>query len=320
MSLTYATIPVEGAPSLPVLTLDAPGPGPCLVVTANLHGDEVTGLVACQRLAQALDGEILRGRLVLLPSLNPQGLAALSRTVPADGGDLNRSFPGRRRGRGVDRLAATIWQAVCGFEPTAVLDLHADSGRSIPYVLVDRPLRLRGPDRLRMRERLASLAASAGLTVVHEYDASLYLRYSLDRSLSGALINRAGVPALTIEAGPRRAIDASAVDSAVHAVRGVLGELDMAPPPPAAHPSFVPGRWRRIAAPRAPAAGWWDPVVEAGQIVARGDHLGVVRQVDGRPLQALPAEDDALVVSWVEPAWVGAGAAVGTLAIEEASR
>lgn len=319
MSLTYATIPVEGAPSLPVLTLDAPDPGPCLVVTANLHGDELTGLVACQRLAQALDGELPRGRLVLLPSLNPQGLAALSRTVPADGGDLNRSFPGRRRGRGVDRLAATIWHAVGGLEPTVVLDLHADSARSIPYVLVDRPLRLRGPDRLHMRDRLASLAASVGLTVIHEYDESLYLRYSLDRSLSGALINRAGVPALTIEAGPRRTIDAGAVDAAVRAVRGVLGQLDMGLPPPAAHPSFVPGQWRRIAAPRAPAAGWWDPVVAAGQIVARGEALGVVRHVDGRPLQALRADEDALVVSWVEAAWVGPGAAVGTLAIQETS-
>jgi predicted deacylase len=319
MTVSYRAIPVDGSTPLPATTVEGTAPGPHVVVTANLHGDELTGLAACARLVERLDGAVVRGRVTLLGTLNPAGLADGVRTVPADGADLNRLFPGRRRGRGSERLAAAIWDALVGLAPRVVLDLHADSAASIPYVLVDRPVRLGGPERGRLADDLDALAGATGLTVVHEYEEEQYLRYALDRSLSGALVNRAGVPALTLEAGPRRAVDPAAVAATVGAVQGVLGALGVTEAGPTVHPSRREGRWRRVAGPRAAVAGWWDPAVEAGASVAAGERIGALRRADGRALDVVRSPTDGIVVSWIEGAWVAAGNAVGTLAVPEGS-
>jgi GDPmannose 4,6-dehydratase len=55
------------------------------------------------------------------------------------------------------------------------------------------------------------LAEATGLTVIRDYATADYVRFTLERSLAGAVLNHGGVPALTIEAGPRRAVDESTV-------------------------------------------------------------------------------------------------------------
>lgn len=317
MALTTRSIAVEGGPSLPVLVLDAPAAGPCAVITANLHGDELTGLAACQRLAATLGPDLERGRVVLFPSLNPQGLAERVRTVPSDGGDLNRCFPGKRRGRGSERLAAAIWRSIAELRAEVVVDLHADSARSVPYVLLDRPVRLSGRAGRAMTSRLEALGQATGLFVIHEYPPEIYTRYSLDRSLSGALVNRAQVAAITIEAGPRRGIEPDAVGVVVEAVRGVLGTLEITGHAPRPHPARREGRYRRVTAPRTPIEGWWDAEVAPGSTVARGDRLGVVRRIDGSAAEVLKAGEEGVVLSWVDSGWLAAGGAVGTMAVEE---
>ncbi|MFK7931662.1 MAG: succinylglutamate desuccinylase/aspartoacylase family protein, partial [Myxococcota bacterium] len=133
----------EAAPPLPVITFAARQPGPTVVVTANMHGDETTGLFAAhaliERITPAGPG---RGTLVFMPSLNPEGLKNASRVVPTDGNDLNRAFPGRRRGRAAERMAERIWRELGQLKPDVVIDLHADSALSIPYALLDRPVTL----------------------------------------------------------------------------------------------------------------------------------------------------------------------------------
>jgi len=317
MNVHRRSVLVEGLPALPLLTLDGPRVGPCVLVTANLHGDELTGLAACHRLAQELPDRLLRGRVVLIPSLNPEGLARGTREVPSDGGDLNRLFPGRARGRGSDRLAAAIWRAITELKPVAVLDLHADAGRAIPYVLVDRPARLRGAARAHLGAELDRLAGATGLTVVHDYAEESYLRYNLDKSLTGALVNRASIPALTLEVGPRRFVDPAAVQAAVAAVCGVLGALGLLPGSERGHPTKVAGAWRREPAPRATVDGIWEPAIHPGVPVAARASLGCVRQIDGLALETLQAPRDGVVLSWIDRGWVSAGTAVGTLAVRE---
>jgi predicted deacylase len=317
MVARYQSVPVEGTPPLQMVTLDAAAPGPCVVVSGNLHGDELTGLVACRRLVERLDGALRSGRVVLLPSLNPAGLAEGGRGVPPDGADLNRSFPGRRRGGPAERLAASIWKLVVDLGPSLALDLHADSSASIPYVLVDRALQLGGPERRAVESDLRRFAAATGLTVVREYPDDQFLRYALDRSLTGALVNRAGIPALTIEAGPRRAVDAAAVAAAVGAVVGALAELGMVDGAEPAHPTRVEGAWRRTASPRATGAGWWDPSLAPGARFAEGEPLGSLRRPDGQALEVVRADRSGLVLSWVESPWASVGAALGTIAEPE---
>ena len=308
----------SGSPNLAVLSFEAPSDGPCVVITANVHGDEVTGLVAAQRLCAVLESGLRRGRVVLFPSLNPGGLAANTRGVPADGADLTRSFPGRRRGRASERLADVIWTEVTREKPDVVIDLHADSAASIPYALLDRAVRPGTVARRELTRRLGELGAATGLTVVNDYPEDLYLRYGLDRSLAGALVNKATIPAITVEAGPRRRIDPVSVQAAVGAVCGVLASLGVIDGPAEPHPTRVDGvSWRREGAPRTQLTGWFDAVLEPGDLFARGQVLGHVRHVDGRVLEAVTASAAGLVLSWAEATWATAGSVVGTIAVKE---
>src|SRR6185436_10220065 len=91
-------ISLRGRTRMPRLVVDSGVSGPKVVVAGNLHGDEVTGVIALQDLAAWLPTAIRRGRVAIFPSLNPRGLERGSRTVPGDTDDPNRHFPGDAKG------------------------------------------------------------------------------------------------------------------------------------------------------------------------------------------------------------------------------
>ena len=207
---------------VPVSVLEA-SDGPTVVVTANVHGDEATGVAAVLHLQQRLEELLLVGRVVLYPSVNPHGLRLQQRPVPADGVDLNRAFPGDRGARGAEGVAGRLWADLERRAPDLVIDLHADSVVAVPYTILDRPVSLEGEARRHMERRLDDLAHAAALLVLQEYPDDQYVRFALDRSLAGAMVNRGAVPAITIESGPRRWIAAPAVAAALACRAASLG-------------------------------------------------------------------------------------------------
>ncbi len=285
---------------------------PVVVVTGNVHGDECTGVGACLRLAEELDEVLTAGTLHLYPSLNPEALERRTRRHPDEDVDLNRLFPGEVHGSPAERLVHATWTDISARRPDLVVDIHADAPGAIPYVLVDRAVALRGSERTRLEAECQRLAEATGLTVLQEYPDERYSRYRLDRSLTGAVLNRMQIPALTIEAGPRLVMDARAMDTVLHAVRGILASLQMLPGEPTPHPTQLPGAWRRDSGPRAGAAGVLIAMVQPGVAVHRGDVLAEVRTLGGGVLERIRAEGEGFVVSFVERAHVVSGVPVCT--------
>ncbi|MEM7385389.1 MAG: DUF2817 domain-containing protein, partial [Verrucomicrobiota bacterium] len=89
---------VEGRP----LPIDVYGDGPkTILIMATIHGNEEAGTPLLQTLSRWLDSEegeqLLAGRrVVILPVVNPDGLAA-DRRFNQRGVDLNRNFPATNR-------------------------------------------------------------------------------------------------------------------------------------------------------------------------------------------------------------------------------
>lgn len=307
---------------LPVVVLSAGG-APVVAITAGIHGDEVTGVAAAHLLDEILRVSLRQGTVALYPSLNPRGLVAQQRTLPQDGSDLNRLFPGDLLAQGTARWAADLWRDLLSRRPDAVIDLHADSAVSIPYVIVDRATSHRGLARQSMDARVLAMAKASGLLVLHEYPEDQYVRFQLDRSLAGAMVNRASVPALTIEVGPRRAVDPRSIQVASQAVLRVLAHLGLCEPPlcePPASPLPQPpasGPWRRAPAPRVASNGLFEPALSPGEGFAAGSVLGYVRALDGSVREVITAESSGVVVSWSENAWVSPRAIPGTLGLVE---
>ena len=84
-------------------------PGKTLVVTAGVHGCEYVGIETLNRLKKELDPIDLSGRIILLPLVNPEGFYMGSKQIiPADGQNLNRTFPGDPEGTFSSRLAKLL--------------------------------------------------------------------------------------------------------------------------------------------------------------------------------------------------------------------
>ena len=123
-----------GAPLLvPVHEVDGGAAGPCLGVSALLHGDEVTGPEVVRRVLDGVDPENLRGRLRLVPVANPLAFQTLTRVTPGsiEISNLNRVFPADPTLDLAARLAHAL-QTQFLDEITHLVDLHA--GGTFPIV------------------------------------------------------------------------------------------------------------------------------------------------------------------------------------------
>ena len=117
---------------LPVpVTVIRNGDGPTLVMAGGNHGDEYEGQIAISRLAQEIEPEQIRGRIILLPMLNFPAAQAGTRTSPIDGGNLNRLFPGDPKGSPSEMIAHYYEEVVMPLADYAV-DLHS-GGSSLFY-------------------------------------------------------------------------------------------------------------------------------------------------------------------------------------------
>lgn len=79
--------------------------GPTALLTGGNHGDEYEGPIALFELARSLRAEEVSGRIIIVPAMNYPAFRAGRRTSPLDGGNLNRSFPGRPDGTVTEKIA-----------------------------------------------------------------------------------------------------------------------------------------------------------------------------------------------------------------------
>ena len=93
----------------PYLAISGASRGPLVLVTAGIHAAEYTGIEAAIRLGRSVDPQKLNGILLVIPVLNRPGLYERSVYVnPEDGDNLNRLFPGDRRGSGASGSHTTF--------------------------------------------------------------------------------------------------------------------------------------------------------------------------------------------------------------------
>ncbi len=82
-------------------------PGPHLLITGGVHGDEYEPMAAIRRLKESLVPSDLRGRVTLVPMVNEAAFARRSRTAD-DGLDLARVCPGNPEGSITEQTAAAL--------------------------------------------------------------------------------------------------------------------------------------------------------------------------------------------------------------------
>ncbi len=204
VSQTYSGTDV----SIPFRVVRGEDPGPVLLLTAAIHGDELNGIGVIRRLILDPPFEVQAGTLVLVPVVNIFGLERQTRYLP-DRRDLNRNFPGTVGGSLARRIALAVFQGLVT-KADFIVDFHtAASGRTnFPNVRGD----LTDPG-------VERLATAFGCSLVLE-----------SKGISGTLryaATKAGHPTVIVEAGEVAKIEPSVVEFGVRGVGNVLIELEM---------------------------------------------------------------------------------------------
>ena len=259
----------HGVLSIPyVNVVGEAGEGPHLTVIAGVHGTEYTSIAAARELLAELRPAQLSGTVTVAPLINlPAFWARTPFVVPLDGNNLNRSFPGDAAGSAAERIAVAVTEELIKGSDY-VIDLHAgDLPEALePFVFYDA-----SPVERQARE----LALAYGLGHM--------VRQSSDgRTVAGSTSAAAadlGIPSFTAESGECGILDADAVERHLRGLRNVLRQLRLLPGDPVAfdHPVEHDGWiWMRTI-----DAGWWQPAVATGTLVADGDLLGTVSPIIG---------------------------------------
>ncbi len=120
-------------PTLAVHVLEGAAPGPTAVIQAGIHGNEIAGVHALQELLEE-DFQPARGRLLVIPVMNPPAYRARERTRPG-GLDLNRCFPGDPEAAEPERrLAHSLFELMVDERPQLVATLHESLKRHHPEI------------------------------------------------------------------------------------------------------------------------------------------------------------------------------------------
>lgn len=251
-----ATELFEGVPvSTPVLVLNGAFPGPTLCLTAAVHGDELNGIEMVRRVMHDLDPGKMSGAVIGIPIVNVQGFRRGSRYLP-DRRDLNRYFPGNPNGSAAARIAHSFFANVIA-ECDALVDLHTGSFEraNLPQIRAD----LRNPDVVTLTQGFGSMV------ILHSTPAVGTLRYAA---------TRAGIPAVTLEAGGPSQLELNEVKLGVKGIETLVNTLGMIrkrrlwgePEPVYYRSSWV----------RADNGGILLSDVSLGSTVRKGDLLGTI--------------------------------------------
>lgn len=183
-------------------------PGPVLLITAALHGDEINGVEICRRLLKLVKVGSLRGTLVVVPIVNTYGFVQQSRYLP-DRRDLNRSFPGSEKGSLGSRMAWQFTDRILK-KCTHVIDLHTGAihRSNLPQV------------RATSRDKMS-------LKMAESFNAPIIIKAaSRDGTMRGTA-NNLGLPIILYEAGEALRFDEPSIKIGVRGIINVMHSLGM---------------------------------------------------------------------------------------------
>ncbi|MFD1601350.1 succinylglutamate desuccinylase/aspartoacylase family protein [Flavobacterium artemisiae] len=109
--------------NIPVIVRRSKIEGPTVLFSAGIHGDEINGVEIVRQIISKKLNRPSRGTIICIPVINMYGFVNKSREFP-DGRDLNRVFPGSKKGSLASRFAYHIVEEILPILDYAV-DFHA---------------------------------------------------------------------------------------------------------------------------------------------------------------------------------------------------
>ncbi len=260
IEIAIARLPSHTLIDLPVFIKRAKEDGPVVLISGGVHGDEINGIIAVRKM---LDEEALnpiKGTLIFMPLVNVYGFLSNSRTFP-DGRDLNRSFPGSKKGSLASQIAFILSNEIIP-QIDYGLDFHT-GGRMIsnfPQIRVD-------------------YKDNKGVELAKAFGTHFLLNSPhIDKSFRKEAYKRKKT-ILVYEGGESMRLDDFAVDEAIAGTKRMLKHLGMLEESSTAKNTLIlkESSWLR-----AKASGIFNSTVKLGDEVKKGQMLAKISDPYGR--------------------------------------
>lgn len=194
--------------AVPIIIERSKKPGPTVLMTAGIHGDEINGVeIVRQIIAKGINVPKV-GTTICVPVINVFGFLNMDRLFP-DGRDLNRVFPGSANGSLASRVANFVMKELVPHVDFA-MDFHtggADRFNAAQIRIVED------------NKKLTELAHIFGAPFI-------YYSQNLNKSYRNAC-DKVGVPMLLFEGGKSFNIQTTITNTGVNGAKRVLHHFGM---------------------------------------------------------------------------------------------
>jgi len=276
---------------LPVRVIRGKKDGPVVFISAAIHGDELNGIEIIRRFRMLSILKRLKGTVILVPIVNVYGIMTLSRYLP-DRRDLNRSFPGNKKGSLAGRVARIFFDEIVS-KCDLGIDLHTGAihRSNLPQVRTNIE-----------NEYTFNLAKVFGAPVVLHSEIR-------DGSLR-AVAQEEGVPILLYEAGEALRFDETSIRIGVHGIVNVLREINMLPKVSRKKPAKVPVITKISQWVRASESGMLRTIKALGDTVQKDEVIAFIDEPLDDVSFEIKALFDGIIIGKSEIPLVQAGDAI----------
>ena len=295
IEIPVARLPTRTLLSLPVTVINGRESGPRLWLSAAIHGDELNGVEIIRRVIEQVSPKTLRGAIIAAPIVNVFGFIEQSRYLP-DRRDLNRSFPGSKRGSLASRLAHLFITEIVNHS-THGIDFHTASNH-----------------RINLPQIRANLDLPETLACAEAFGAPLLLHSAVRDGSLREVVAKRGIPVLLYEAGEALRFNETAIQVGVEGTLRVMARLGMVEydtPPDSPSMTLRETKWIR-----ASHSGILRRTVELGEDVLPRQSLGVISDAFGDKKFKITARQRGIVIGCTQNPLVNQGDGIIHLALK----
>lgn len=263
--------------SIPIFVKRGKRKGPTLLVSAAIHGDELNGIEIISRLINNKKIDSLKGTLIAVPFVNGYGVLNQSRYLP-DRRDLNRSFPGSKRGSLAGRIANLFLHEIvakCDYG----IDLHTGAIH-----------------RTNLPQIRANLDDSETLEMAKAFGIPVLLNANLRDGSLRQEANDIGVKILLYEAGEALRFDELSIRAGVKGIINVMRHLGLLNKTRAKAHTTEPFVANQSSWVRATDSGFIDHKSKLGDYVEKGDILATIKDPFGKVLDDVVSNAKGIII------------------------
>lgn len=246
---------------IPVVVARGREAGPTILLTGGIHGDEINGVEIVRQIITKNYHRPDKGTVICMPVINVFGFLNQSREFP-DGRDLNRMFPGFKKGSLASRFAYHITQLIKEHHIDYCIDFHTGGAARFNYS----QLRIDATD-----PKTLELAKAFGVKfILHSKN-----REKSFRKTMGDL----GKKVLLFEGGKTLSLDRIVTEVGIEGTLKVMHHLGMRDFSTELEDSFTPKTRILIEKSswvRASESGMWRSFSHIGSYVNKGEKIGSI--------------------------------------------